>query len=61
MSPFYYEAKLKFPGLWLDCDEFKKGIVMAGNKADAINKVKSKYESTGGNPVVTVTVFETIE
>lgn len=60
MTPFYYEAELKFPGLWTDCTEFKKGIVMAGNEVDAVRKVKEKYEPTGGNPVVTVTVFDTI-
>ncbi len=61
MPPFYFEAEVKFPGLWTNCNESKKGIVMAGNEADAVSKVKSKYELTGGNPVVTVTVFETIE
>lgn len=60
MTPFYYEAELKFLGMWTCVDEHKKGIVFAANEKEARQKVIAEYEGTGGRPMVEVAVFPTI-
>lgn len=58
MTPFYFEAALKHSRS--EWDENKKGIVMAADEDEAWSKVVSRYENTGGSPVVYVTIFPTI-